>query len=156
MPPVRQPAHKNDVSFYLPLDILFHFDPPGVFITFPFNNTCLSTEWGVISFCLYIYFGLTANQITHSLKSLPLFYGYVRPSRPISGLYPTGFVQETRHENQGFSTSNKFFQNNYLLIDSDFNRAPQNWECHKLGTLWNYIEFFHWNLYWIYRKFKDF
>ena len=28
------------------------------------------------------------NETTHSLKSLALFYGYVRPSRRISGLFP--------------------------------------------------------------------
>ena len=43
----------------------------------------------MISFCLCIYFGLTANQTTHSVKSLTLFYGYVRHSRRISSLYPT-------------------------------------------------------------------
>ena len=56
--------------------MLFHMGG-GELITFPFNNTCLSTEWGMISFCLCIYFELTANQTTHSLKSLALFYVYV-------------------------------------------------------------------------------
>ena len=28
--------------------MLFHIN--GEFITFPFNNTCLSTEWGMIPF----------------------------------------------------------------------------------------------------------
>ena len=34
----------------------------------------LSTIWGIISFCHCISFGLLANQTTHSLKSLALFY----------------------------------------------------------------------------------
>ena len=42
----------------------------------------------MVSFWLCIYFGLTANKTTHSLKSLALFYGYVRPTRRISDLYP--------------------------------------------------------------------
>ena len=69
--------------------MLFHMK--GKFITFPFNNTCLSTKLG-ISFCLCICFGLTANQTTHNLKSLALFYGYVRPSRRVGGLYPYGVI----------------------------------------------------------------
>ena len=45
--PVRQPAHKNHLIGY---DISHE----GRVITFPFNNTCLSTECGMISFCLCI------------------------------------------------------------------------------------------------------
>ena len=52
----------------------------------PLNYTRLSKEWGMISFYHCIYFALTANQKTRSLKSLAVFYGYVWPSRQISGL----------------------------------------------------------------------
>ena len=49
--------------------MLFHMREE--FITFPFNNTCLSTtEWGVISFCLCIYSRLTANQTTRKSEIL--------------------------------------------------------------------------------------
>ena len=47
------------------------------FIIFPLNFTCLSQECGIISSCHCIYFGLRANQTTHSLKSWPLRNGLV-------------------------------------------------------------------------------
>ena len=63
-----------------------------------------------------------------------------------------GFVQETRHKNQGlfqdFQYQINFFQDQLFFIYRDSNRASQNWECHKYGTLWNLIEFFHWNINW--------
>ena len=52
----------------------------GGFIIFPLNHTCLSTQWYMISFWHCIYYGLTLNQTTHSLKSLALFclaYAYI-------------------------------------------------------------------------------
>ena len=36
-----------------------------------------------------------------------------------------------------------FFQDHLFFIYGDSNRASQNWECHKYGTLWNLIESFH-------------
>ena len=44
----NQHIYKNHVSFYLPLVMLFHMKEE--FIIFPFNSTCSSTEWGMISF----------------------------------------------------------------------------------------------------------
>ena len=57
------------------------------FITFLFNHTYISTECVTISFYLYICCGLTANQISHSLKPLALLSGYVLHNRRFCGLY---------------------------------------------------------------------
>ena len=74
--------------------MLFHMKVE--FIAFLYYDICLSAEWGMLSFFLCIYFGLTTNQTIHSLNSLALFYGYVRPSRQISGLCPKGYQSSSK------------------------------------------------------------
>ena len=56
------------------------------FIIIPISVTYLSTGWGMIFFCHCISLRLIANQTMQSLKFLAPFYGYVRPSKQISGL----------------------------------------------------------------------
>ena len=128
----RHQQHNNEnndslICFSCSDLLMYSFARSTMFGTLDPANEAVSKAWA-------------ASWINNKTKQLIL--------NSIISMYSTVFIQKTRHKNLGlfkdFPAPNIFFHHHSFLIDCDLNRALQNWDCFKHGTLWNLIKFFHW------------